>query len=228
MPKWTQEELTCPECGQVFRDKRGLNGHRMFKHGVHPSAPQLPLQKQDLLISESKLEQLLDARFAVISEQVDALTGELEQLTKATKGDGAALALLDERVTAAESKSIDDFTAREKAEFLIPWMQELSGEDFVRLAINTGHDAQLVPAVAPELAKKVAETFRQQGEEAKAKAEKEPDIVQGKVAASGWKYLEHMDVSVREGAKGMPEVIKGKTTEPGYRYLEHLDVSVRE
>lgn len=60
MRKWTKEELTCPECGFVAKDKRGLNGHRQFKHGVHPSAPQLPLEKQDLLISESKLEQRLN------------------------------------------------------------------------------------------------------------------------------------------------------------------------
>lgn len=197
MRNWTVEELTCPECGFVAKDKRGLNGHRQLKHGVHPSAAQLPLQKQDLLISESKLEQLLDARFAVISEQVDALSGELEQLAKC---DGAAITELQERLSAAERKTIDDFSSMEKAEFVIPWMQGLSGEDFVRLALETGHDAQLVEVADSEAVAKVAEIMRRQEEEAKAKAKAEED----------------------------PQTIQGKTSKPGYRYLENLDLSVKE
>lgn len=200
MSKWTKEQLTCPECAAqgtefVAKDMRGLNGHRMFKHGVHPSAPQLPLMKQDLLISESRLEQLLDARFAVISEQVDALSGKLEQQGEQQ---GNRSEQLEQRLAAAECKTIDDFTPREKAEWLIPWMHGLSGEDFVRLALETGHEARLVPAVDPEAVAAIAETFKRQAKEAKAKAEDEPTTIQGKTTKPGYKYLEHLNLSVQE------------------------------
>ena len=69
--KWTKEQLTCPECATqgvefVAKDMRGLNGHRMFKHGVHPSAPQLPLEQQDRLVTNKTLEQ----RISTLEEQL--------------------------------------------------------------------------------------------------------------------------------------------------------------
>lgn len=186
--QYTVEQLTCPECGFVAVNANGLRGHRQFKHSVRPSGAQLPLQKQDLLVSESKLEQLLDERFGVISDQLNELSGELERLDEAAKGDGAAITELQKCLRAAESRTIDDFSPREKAEFVIPWLKGLDGEDFVRLSLETGHDAQLVPAVDPEASAAIAEIMRKQDE--------------------------------------TPAVIKGKTTKPGYRYLEHLDLSV--
>jgi len=188
--QYTVEELTCPECGFIAVNANGLRGHRQFKHGVRPSGAQLPLQKQDLLVSESKLAQLLDERFGVISEQVNELAGELEQLAEAAKGDGAAITELQERLSAAERKSIDDFSSREKAEFVIPWMQGLAAEDFVRLALETGHEAQLVEVNDPAVVAVLAEMFRKQAEE--------PKIIQGKTDRPGYKYLENLDLSVRE------------------------------
>lgn len=170
MGKWTQEQLTCPECGLVMKNPNGLRGHRQFKHGVRSVGAQLPLQKQDLLISESRLEQLLDGRFAAVVEQLDALGGGDEQLAERIKE-------LEQRLAAAERKTIDDFSPMEKAQFVIPWMTKLSGEDFVRLAVETGHDAQLVEVADPE---------------------------------------------------AVARVVEGKTTEPGYRYLEHLGLSIKE
>lgn len=196
MGKWTEQELTCPECAAegirwVAKNPNGLRGHRQFKHNVLPSSSgQLPLQKQDLLVTDAKLKQLLDERFSVISEQVDALSGELEQLAK---GDGAAITELQERLSAAERKSIDDFTGREKAEFVIPWLQGLDEQDFFTLARETGHDVVSDPAVVTVL----AEIFRKQEEEAKAAGE-EPKIIQGKTTRKGYRYLEHLDLSVKE------------------------------
>jgi len=197
MPNWTQEELTCPECGRVFKDMRGLKGHRQFKHGIRQSA-QLPLEKQDLLVNESKLEQLLDARFAVITEQLDALSGEqpgalsgeqleqLEQLQQQVKD-------LTERLDAAERKSIDDFGPREKAEFLIPWMRELSDADFMRLSVGTGHyvipDPGVVEVVDPKALAAIAETFQELAPES---------VVQGKTDLPGYRYFETINLSVRE------------------------------
>lgn len=220
--RYTVEELTCPDCGFVAVNANGLRGHRQFKHGVRPSGAQLPLQKQDLLISESKLAELLDERFAVISEQMDMLNGDLVQqgehqvqLAGVAKDDGEAIAELQKRLSVAERKTIDDFSPVEKAEFLIPWLKGLNEQDFFTLAKGTGHDVVHDPAVVTML----AETFPKQAEE--------PNVVKGKVDEPGWSYLETMDVSIRKGARGMPEVIKGKTKEPGYKYLENLNLSIK-
>lgn len=178
----------CDLCGKECKTAQGLAGHKRWVHGVAPSSAQLRLEQPNPLITRSVLEQLLDERFAVISEQVDALSGELVQQ------DGQhseRIKQLEQRLSAAESKSIENFSAREKAEFLIPWMRELSGEDFVRLAINTGHDAQLVPAVDPEASAAIAETFRKQAEEA--------TVIQGKTELRGYRYLEHIDLSIYVG-----------------------------
>ncbi len=112
-------------------------------------------------------------------------------MSKWTKEQGTELfKQLEQRLIVAERKTIDDFTPREKAAFIISWMQGLDAEDFVKLALETGHEAQLVPANDPAAVAEVAEIMRRQGEE--------------------------------------PKVIQGKTTKPGYRYFEHLGLSVRE
>jgi len=195
--QYTVEELTCPECGFVAINANGLRGHRQFKHGVRPSGAQLPLQKQDLLVSESKLAELLDERLGVISEQVNELAGEVEQLAGAAKGDGAAITELQGRLSAAERKGIEDFSAREKAEFFVPWMRRLDPEEFAYLSQETGHEVQLVPAADPELVAAMAETFQRQAEEAKARGEK-PRTVLGKTSKPGYKYLKVLNLSVRE------------------------------
>ncbi|MBA7704070.1 hypothetical protein ES703_112868 [subsurface metagenome] len=78
-------------------------------------------------------------------------------------------------------------------------MQELSGEDFVRLALETGHDAQLVPAVDPEVSAAIAETFRKQEEEVKT--------IQGKTDRPGFRYLENLDLSVYVGEEELAKEI---------------------
>ena len=157
---------------------RGLKGHRQFKHGVRDSA-QLPLQKHDLLVDESKLEQLLDARFAVISEQVDALSnGDKQQ--------GERIKQLEQRLAAAESRTIDDFSPVDKAEFVIPWLAGLDDQEFFKLARGTGHDVVPDPAVVTIL----AETFEKQAEE--------ETIIPGKTELPGYRYLETLNLSVKE------------------------------
>lgn len=189
--QYTIEELTCPECGFVAVNANGLRGHRQFKHGVRPSGAQLPLQKQDLLISESRLAQLLDERFGVISEQVNELSGELDQQANALE----QLKELQVRLDAAERKTIDDFSGREKAEFFVPWMRRLDPEDFVRLSLETGHDAQLVEVNDPAEVAKIAEIFRQAEE---AKVEENPKIIQGKTDKPGYIYYTYLNLSMRE------------------------------
>lgn len=191
---------TCDICGKECKTAQGLAGHKRWVHGVAPARAQLPLEQPNPLITKSVLEQLLDERFAVIAEQVDALSGELAEQVKALSGEqqqseqqGERIKQLDERLIAAESKTIDDFTPMERAQFVIPWLTGLDEEDFFTLARNTGHDVVPDPAVVSVL----AETFPKP-EEAKAKAEKEPKTIQGRTSKPGYKYLPHLDLSVLE------------------------------
>lgn len=106
-----KKELTCPECGQTgFGSAAGLRGHRQFKHGVPPSGPQLPLEQQDRLITESVLGQRIEESLGEVIEQVGSemstIKQQLKQLAErqpdsalATKVDG-----LEQRLRQAEAK----------------------------------------------------------------------------------------------------------------------------
>ncbi len=82
MGKWTQEELTCPECGWVAKNPNGLRGHRQFKHGVRASGAQLPLQEQDRLVTESVLEQRIEESLGEVIEQIGSEVAAIKQQLK--------------------------------------------------------------------------------------------------------------------------------------------------
>ena len=84
---------------------------------------------------------------------------------------------------------MDDFTQIDKANFVIAWARGLSLEDKAIFAEAVG-----IP-IAKLTEAELAEA------EAKRKAEEE---------------------------KGEPSVIKGRTDKPGYKYLDYLNLSVRE
>jgi len=145
------------------------------------------------------LEQVLDERFAVIAEQVDALSSELpgalsieelEQLQQQVKD-------LAERLSAAEHTTIDDFSPMEKAQYFIPWMTQLSKADFEKVALQTGHDPHTVEVSDPAVVSVLEKTFKKQAEEAKAAGE-EPKIIHGKTDKPGYKFLEYLNLSVKE------------------------------
>ncbi len=78
-----KKELICPECGQTgFGSAAGLRGHRQFKHGVPPSSPQLPLEQQDRLITESVLEQRIEQALGEFIEQVGSEVAAIKQQLK--------------------------------------------------------------------------------------------------------------------------------------------------
>lgn len=87
-----------------------------------------------------------------------------------------------------DARTMDDFTPTEKAAFVIPWLQDLATTDFVKLARHTGHEAQLVPAAAAEVAEVPAE----------GETRKEELFLQGKTDLPGYKYFPHVDLSVKE------------------------------
>lgn len=116
MGKWTQEELTCPECGWVAKNPNGLRGHRQFKHGVRASGAQLPLQEQDRLVTESVLEQRIEESLGEVIEQVGsevaAIKQQLKQLAEQPleQPDLALVGGLEQRVSELES----DYRADQK------------------------------------------------------------------------------------------------------------------
>ncbi len=201
--RYTVEELTCPECGFVAKNANGLRGHRQFKHGVRPSGAQLPLQQQDLLISESKLEQLLDERFSVVSEQLDGITGVVSELQE---GFPSVVAELNQR------SSITDFPIPEQYHYLVYALRNLDAEAATMLLAHAGKADMLRPATDEDVKEvedqqaEEAETSKSHdlavviaGLEAKASKPKEPTIVKGKRTGSGWKYLKNIDMSIKAG-----------------------------
>ncbi|GAI68839.1 unnamed protein product [marine sediment metagenome] len=200
--QYTIEELTCPECGFVAINANGLRGHRQFKHGVRPSGAQLPLQKQDLLVSESKLAQLLDERFGVVGEQINQLAGVVDELQ-------VGFPRLLEQLN--QPKRISDFPLSEQARYLEGALRTLDAEATAILLQHAGKADMLRPATdvveghivdedqqakEADLAEFVAEMTEK---EAKRKAE-ELVIEDGKRDEPGWRYLSHLDISIKKGA----------------------------
>lgn len=63
----------------------------------------------------------------------------------------------------------------------------------------------------------------------------EPHIIQGKTDKPGYKFYEHLNLSVKEVketlaavAEEKPHIIQGRTMKPGYKFHEQLNLSVRE
>lgn len=184
MGKWTTEQLTCPECGFIAKDMRGLNGHRQFKHGVHPAAPQLPLQKQDLLVSESTLERILDQRFSTISEQLNTLTGAVTELRD------CEVAELQERLRAQEQRRINDFDEHAQALYLIEALYKLDVETVRTLLEKADKSDILQTPLDPELSKWIGELLTK---------DDGPGWVDGRKEEPGWKYYDALKISVKVG-----------------------------
>ena len=224
---YTVEELTCPECGFVAKDRRGLNGHRQFKHGIHPSAKSPP-RKLDLLVSESKLEQLLDARFAFFTDRLDALNSQ-ERL------DGvSATEQMIEKINAQIVEQLHDFDERLELVQIDQGLTEADKESLASLEsefanLKTGVN-KLVQTINNNV-EMVNTKFRVWGDKVSrlfqlidshshyengtlkipelldaevALADKRvgdlpgDDIRPGKVGKKGWKYLEILNLSIKE------------------------------
>ncbi len=153
---------------------------------------QFPIvKKEDQSLALEVPDDLLQQLTSKLSSQAEAQLKENEGTLALLKESQDKVAELEEKLAMAEGRTMDDFTSIEKAEFVIPWMRDRSAEEFVKLALHTGHEAQLAPATAAEVAEA----------EQKAKtevAEEEPKTIQGKTDRPGYKYLEHINMSVRE------------------------------
>jgi len=87
---------------------------------------------------------------------------------------------LQEKLAQAEGRTMDDFTPIEKADFVLNWAKGLSVEDKAIFAEAVGI------SVARATDAEVAEV------------EGELATIQGKTDKPGYKYLEHLNLSVKE------------------------------
>lgn len=106
-----------------------------------------------------------------------SLSAESEAQLKESQG---KVAELEEKLTTAEGRTMDNFTPVEKANFVIAWGKGLSPEDKAIFATAVG-----IP-IAKATEAEVAEV------------EGEPAIIQGKTDKEGYKFLEHLNLSVKE------------------------------
>lgn len=90
---------------------------------------------------------------------------------------------MEEKLTKAEARTMDSYSPREKADFVIAWAKELSAEDKAIFAEGTGI------TIAPEVEPKA--------EVAESKAEV-PMIIKGPTDLPGYKYFEHLGISVKQ------------------------------
>ena len=81
-----KQEARCPECGAVFKNFQGLSGHRQFKHGVPPSK-QYPLEPQDRLVTESRLEEALEQQLDQLLQLRNQVSDLEERLFAVIRGD---------------------------------------------------------------------------------------------------------------------------------------------
>ena len=132
-------------------------------------------------------------RFSIIKQEDESLALEvpddlLQQLTSPNSSEAEAqlkesqgkVGELQEKLAAAEGKTMDDFQPAEKADFVIAWGRGLSPENKAVFAEAVG-----IP-IAGASAAEVAE------------AEGEPKTIQGKTDKPGYKYLEFLNLSVKE------------------------------
>ena len=147
---------------------------------------ELPLEELKTALALPKLSEEAKAGLASSESSNDAAQLKESQV-KITQleGDNAGL---EDSLAEAVGRTMDDYSPIEKATFVIPWLRDLPTADFVMLARNTGHEAQLVPAAAAEVAEVVAE----------GEPKKEEVFIQGKTDLPGYKYFPNVDLSIKE------------------------------
>ena len=114
------------------------------------------------------------------STEAEALLKEHEGNVALLKESQGKVAELEEKLARVRGRTMDDFTPIEKANFVINWARAQSLEDKAIFAEVVG-----IP-IARATGAKVAE------------AEGEPATIQGKTDKPGYKFLEHLNLSVKE------------------------------
>jgi hypothetical protein len=115
-------------------------------------------------LRKSEAEQILDGK--PVAEVMAGIGGSAE---------------LQEKLTAAENKTIEDFPAREKAQFVVDFCRSLPAEEKARLAAGIGLPVKTETLVLSEEEKPVPERW-----------------IEGKTDKPGYKYYPKLGGSVRE------------------------------
>jgi len=146
-------------------------------------------QVQDLLTKEAKAREALEKRVVKLEDSAQLSSDSSKTTDAQLKESQGKVAELEEKLTTAEGRTLGDFTPAEKANFVVTWAKGLSLED----------KAIFAEAVGIPIAKATDAEVAEAEQRAKAEAEEEPKTIQGKTDKPGYKYLEHLNLSVREG-----------------------------
>lgn len=120
-------------------------------------------QIEELLTKEAEAREVLEGRVA-----------KLENSAQLSEDSSKEVAELRQKLSRAEAKTMDDFRATEKANFVIGWARSISPEDKAVFAKAVG-----IPIAEAEVA---------EGDQ----------IIEGKTDKEGYRYLETLDLSVKE------------------------------
>lgn len=132
---------------------------------------QFPIvKKEDQSLALEIPDDLLQQVTSKLSSQAEAQLKESQDKVGELEG----------KLAEAEGKTLGDFTPQEKADFVITWAKGLSPEDKAIFATAVG-----IPIVGAAAAK-VAEV------------EGEPNIIEGKTDRPGYRFLEHLNLSIKE------------------------------
>ena len=101
----------------------------------------------------------------------------------------ATVVELEEKLATAEGRTMGDFTPIEKANFVIAWAKDLSMED--KAIFCEGAGIPIAKVTEAEVAEAAAK--RAAGE-----AVEDPAVIQGKTDRPGYKFLEYLNMSVKE------------------------------
>ena len=132
------------------------------------------------VIAELVVDHLKSEGIPRTFEQAKAVWLDTLQMLGSHLAEGAKL---------AGGKTMDDFTPIEKAKFVLAWGKELSLEDKAIFAEAVG--LPIAKATAAEVAE--AEAKLAAGEKLE-----EPKIIEGKTDLPGYKFLEHLNMSIKE------------------------------
>lgn len=132
-----------------------------------------------------KIREELGSSSSTVAEPTET-EAQLKESQGKVEGLEGKVAELGEKLATAEARTMSDFAPMEKANFVIDFAKDLSMEDKAIFCEGVG-----IP-IAKVTEAEVAEAA------AKAAAEAEPSVIVGKTDRPGYKYLEYMNMSVKE------------------------------
>lgn len=123
-------------------------------------------------------------------EEIKASLASMESSDAQLKESQGKVAELEGKLAKAEGKTLNDYSPEDKANFVITWAKGLSVEDKAIFAEAVG--IPITKATDAEVAE-AEQKAKAEAEEAEA-----PKTIQGRTDKPGYKFLENLNLSVRE------------------------------